>query len=410
MAVTGIIMECNPFHEGHAYLLREARRRTGADYVVVAMSGDFVQRGEPAVFDKYLRAEQILRAGADLVLEMPLYAACGSAEYFARGGISLLEAAGVVTDLCFGSESGDTAHLMECARLLEAAEKESPQGGGKNSGARDGSEKQPAAPSYREGLLSGLRAGLPFPAARDAALCKALPASPNDLLGAEYCRALLSTGSSIRPLAIPRIDAPSATSRRRALLENRGPSLQHRREGGVGAGQGGPAFPLGPDDFSSYLIYALRMEEELLEQYVDVSPDFADRIRNLLPAYRSYTQFTDLLKTRNLTRTRVSRSLLHILLRMRKDRLSQLEGAGFSLYLRPLALRREAAPLLSSVRRSSSAPFLPKLSRAGTLLSPAALGFLKEEIRAQELYGLALYAAGGSPRCSRAAQRRLTAL
>ena len=122
MKVTGIIMECNPFHEGHAYLLRQARRLTQADYIVVAMSGDFVQRGEPAVFDKYIRAEQILRAGADLVLELPLYAACGSAEYFAHAGIALLDKLGVVTDLCFGSESGDIDQLQQCARILSLAE------------------------------------------------------------------------------------------------------------------------------------------------------------------------------------------------------------------------------------------------------------------------------------------------
>ena len=122
MNVTGIIMECNPFHEGHAYLLQEARRQTDADYIVVAMSGDFVQRGEPAVFDKYVRAEQILRAGADLVLELPLYAACGSAEYFALGGLSLLEKLGVVSSLCFGSESADTGHLIRCAQILSLLE------------------------------------------------------------------------------------------------------------------------------------------------------------------------------------------------------------------------------------------------------------------------------------------------
>ena len=122
MTVTGIIMECNPFHEGHAYLLEEARRQTGADYIIVVMSGDYVQRGEPAVFDKYIRAEQILQAGADLVLELPLYAACGSAEYFARGGIALLDRLGVVTDLCFGSESGDTEYIMKYARMLTLAE------------------------------------------------------------------------------------------------------------------------------------------------------------------------------------------------------------------------------------------------------------------------------------------------
>ena len=148
-------MECNPFHEGHAFILREARRITQADYIIAAMSGDFVQRGEPAVFDKYIRAEQILQAGADLVLEIPLYAACGSAEYFARGGINLLEKLGVVTDLCFGSESGDFDNLMRCAQTIAAAE-------------RKGSPESTAV--YREKLQAGLKGGMPFPAARAAAL------------------------------------------------------------------------------------------------------------------------------------------------------------------------------------------------------------------------------------------------
>ena len=155
MKVTGIIMECNPFHEGHAFILREARRITQADYIIAAMSGDFVQRGEPAVFDKYIRAEQILQAGADLVLEIPLYAASGSAEYFARGGINLLEKLGVVTDLCFGSESGDFDNLMRCAQTIAAAE-------------RKGAPESTAV--YREKLQAGLKGGMPFPAARAAAL------------------------------------------------------------------------------------------------------------------------------------------------------------------------------------------------------------------------------------------------
>ena len=199
MTVTGIIMECNPFHEGHAYLLKESRRRTGADYIVVALSGDYVQRGEPAVFDKYIRAEQVLRAGADLVLELPLYAACGSAEYFARGAVALLDRLGVVTDLCFGSESGDTDYIMRNARLLALAEDGinsmedrsvtnqdesvsalgkiiSDQGG--TISAEDGinTSEEPCVSSeegvfrYRLHLQSGLRKGLSFPAARAAAL------------------------------------------------------------------------------------------------------------------------------------------------------------------------------------------------------------------------------------------------
>lgn len=412
MKVTGIIMECNPFHEGHAYLLREARRLTGADYLVVAMSGDFVQRGEPAVFDKYIRAEQILHAGADLVLELPLYAACGSAEYFARGGIALLDRLGVVTDLCFGSESGDIGNLLLCARILADAE-------GREGLSFEGEDL------YREYLQAGLKSGMPFPAARAAALEQAFvqvrtggqeenegplqyPTLPNDLLAVEYCRALCLLGSSIRPHAIPRISVPSATQRRQSLLQNREELFPPA--GGPRSGTGSdripdlprtavtqvPLFPIGPDDFSRQLMYALRMKEGELETYADVSEDLASRIRKSLMQYAGFSSFCDLVKTRNLTRTRISRCLVHILLQMKQERLDTLQSQGMALYVRPLAINRAAAPLLSAVSRKSSLPFLSRLSAAPGLLTPSALSFLEEEIRAEDLYCLTLASAAGA--------------
>ena len=102
MKVAGIIAEYNPFHNGHLYQLEEVRRQTGADYIVIAMGGDFLQRGEPAILDKYTRARMALCHGADLVLELPVACATGSAEYFAGGAIRLLNAAAVVDTLCYG--------------------------------------------------------------------------------------------------------------------------------------------------------------------------------------------------------------------------------------------------------------------------------------------------------------------
>ena len=423
MKVTGIIMECNPFHEGHAYLLREARRLTGADYLVVAMSGDFVQRGEPAVFDKYIRAEQILHAGADLVLELPLYAACGSAEYFARGGIALLDRLGVVTDLCFGSESGDIGNLLLCARILADAEGREGLSFADAEG-REGLSFE-GADLYREYLQAGLKSGMPFPAARAAALEQAFvqvrtggqeenegplqyPTLPNDILAVEYCRALCLLGSSIRPHAIPRISVPSATQRRQSLLQNREELFPPA--GGPRSGTGSdripdlprtavtqvPLFPIGPDDFSRQLMYALRMKEGELETYADVSEDLASRIRKSLMQYAGFSSFCDLVKTRNLTRTRISRCLVHILLQMKQERLDTLQSQGMALYVRPLAINRAAAPLLSAVSRKSSLPFLSRLSAAPGLLTPSALSFLEEEIRAEDLYCLTLASAAGA--------------
>ena len=118
MKVTGIIAEYNPFHTGHLYHLNQARKLTGADFIVVAMSGDFVQRGGPAIFDKYTRAEMALACGADLVLELPSPFAVSSAEDFASCGVALLDRLGTVDFLCFGSECGDCIPLLSAARLL----------------------------------------------------------------------------------------------------------------------------------------------------------------------------------------------------------------------------------------------------------------------------------------------------
>ena len=147
MKVVGIIAEYNPFHRGHEYQIRYARETLGADYVIVAMSGDFVQRGAPALMPKHLRAEMALLGGADLVLELPVQVSTASAEGFAAGGVSLLDGLGIVDELCFGSECGDTEILMETARILVAE-----------------------PPVYRDFLQKNLRDGMSFPLARSRAL------------------------------------------------------------------------------------------------------------------------------------------------------------------------------------------------------------------------------------------------
>ena len=118
MNVSGVITEYNPFHNGHKYQLEEIKKRTNADYIIVAMSGDFVQRGEPAIMDKYTRCAFTLENGADLVLEIPVVYTCSSAEHFARGGVNLLASTGVVTNLCFGVETDNIDALSSIARLL----------------------------------------------------------------------------------------------------------------------------------------------------------------------------------------------------------------------------------------------------------------------------------------------------
>ena len=149
MKAVGLVTEYNPFHNGHLYHLNKAMELTGADISVAVMSGDFVQRGAPALMEKHLRAKMALLGGADLVLEMPVQTATASAEGFSRGGISLLDGLSVVDELCFGSECGDTETLMNIARIFV---------------------KEPF--EYRELLQQNLRTGMSFPAARSSALIR----------------------------------------------------------------------------------------------------------------------------------------------------------------------------------------------------------------------------------------------
>ena len=184
MTVCGIVAEYNPFHAGHAHHIAETRRVLGADTAAVcAMSGNFVQRGDLAVMEKYARAAAAVRCGADLVLETPLSACLSSAEGFARGAVALLDALGCVTHLSFGAERADLALLQRAADLSHRQE---------------------------EALRQALAAGLPYAAAMQQAVGAADPeagtllASPNNTLAVEYLSALDTLGSRMQPLAIER--------------------------------------------------------------------------------------------------------------------------------------------------------------------------------------------------------------
>ena len=147
MNIVGLITEYNPFHNGHLYHIQEAKRVTGADAAVVIMSGNFVQRGTPAIMPKHLRAKAALLSGADLVLELPVCFATGSAEFFAMGAVALLDSLGCIDSICFGSECGDSETLGKIARILA---------------------EEPG--DYKSILQDALRKGVSFPQARQTAL------------------------------------------------------------------------------------------------------------------------------------------------------------------------------------------------------------------------------------------------
>ena len=353
MRVTGIIAECNPLHEGHKYLIREARRQTGADFIVIALSGDYVQRGAPSILSYEARTKALLDSGADLVVQLPLYTACSGADYFARGAAALMESLGVVTDLAFGSESGDLGMLENAAGTLSEESEE-----------------------FRASLQARLREGLSYPRARALAAGESpIPNSPNDLLATEYLRALGQSGSRIRPLAIGRISCKSATQIRGEM---------------IGSRQNTDPF-LCSDDFSDLLLHALYREDSpaALTAYLDVSEDLAGRILSELPRFTTLSEFCKAVKTRNYTYTRISRALMHILLGMTAQTMERFDHKyELSGWIRPLGFRRDAAPLIKDITASCTVPFLDKLARAGQVLPQDLYSIFLEDVRAEFLYDL----------------------
>ena len=416
MKVNGIIAEYNPFHNGHKYHLETSLARTGADYTIIAMSGNFMQRGTPAMIHKYARAEMALRNGADLVLEIPSFYACASAEYYAHGAVSLLDQLGVVDCLCFGSESGDVAVLTQIAEILT---------------------NEPAA--YGECLTTCLKQGHSYPTARSMALTAYLEkncpspnehccsseepvfsfretadvfTTPNNILGIEYIKALFDRNSTMKPVTLKRMGAqyhdqtlgsgyPSATAIRQvihtaqcirhnditnatlvALSDQLPDSALHILTKTCKTLQ-----PIQMDDFSQILLYKLLCEKPYgYEKYLDMSSDLSDKILKNLFQFQSYSGFCDLLKSKDITYTRLSRCLLHLLLDIKTEDMEHYKSMDYVPYARVLGLRKDAAPLLLAIKEHGAIPLVTKLADAENILGNDALKMLKRDIQVSHIY------------------------
>ena len=401
MKTVGLITEYNPFHNGHAYHIEKAKMLTGADRVIVVMSGDFVQRGAPAVMPKHLRAESALLSGASLIIELPVCFATGSAEYFAQGSISLLNQLGCIDSICFGSECGDLHLLKEIAQILADEPIE-----------------------YQTALKQALKEGASFLAARQEALniysdkYSEILASPNNILGIEYLKALAKIHSKMEPFTIKRIGAgyhdmdidgqfSSATAIRSDIyqladvnssseslplthIQTQVPSSCHE----LMKKNYQTRYPVKADDFSLLLKAKLLSETAgSLSHYLDMSPELANRILRLRNDYLSFEQFCDLLKTKELTRSRISRSFIHVLLGITNDWLTAMKAPA--PYARILGFRRDHADLLGILKRTSDIPLITSPARA--VLADTAYQMLELDIYASDLYESVITDLYGTP-------------
>lgn len=388
MKTVGIIAEYNPFHNGHAYHIQKAKELTGADFCVVVMSGDFVQRGMPALMDKHLRASCALAGGADLVLELPVCYAVSSAEYFANGAVALLDRLGVVDSLCFGSECGDIDVLTQFAEELLSE-----------------------SPSFKKELDHKLRLGSSYPQARNAALEASAPhltaytnvlSTPNNILGIEYCKAILALESRIVPCTVKRAGASyhdnslessfcSAQAIRESLRLPEIPKTAKKQAPSYAREIAEDAYlktyPIFSDDISQLVHYSLLTRNASgFTDYPDIDRELSDRIRKQLPKYHDFESFCELLKSKNRTYVRISRSLLHILLDIRKEDFARYREEGPVFYARMLGFRESAAPLLSAIKEKAQIPLLSKLADAEKQLAPTALSMLEKDIYASHIY------------------------
>lgn len=400
MKITGIIAEYNPFHNGHAYQIAKIKEETDSDFVIVAMSGDFVQRGEPAVIDKYARTKMALSCGADLVVELPALFACASAEYFAKAGVALFEQMGCVDYLCFGAETKDLSLLDQIADTLV---------------------NEPL--SYQEALSTYLKEGKNFPAARMAALeqyftsqslaaanmaaqLSAVLSTPNNILGIEYLKALKTSGASILPYPILREGAgyhdtdilaknASASAIRQTLKEFSASGTDYAvlfysmppKAFRIFSDYLASSSYLEADDFSGILNYLLLLHTpEELASFADCNTEIANRLKKNLPAFSSFSQFAAKNQTRDITYTRMSRIFTHMLLHMTTEDYELAKQIGYVPYLRPLGFKRSSSDVLGAVKKHTEIPLIGKLANAKNMLSPEAFRLLEKDIFAADLY------------------------
>ncbi len=378
MKTAAIIGEFNPFHNGHKLIVERARE-AGADRVVALMSGDYVQRGVPAVTDRHVRAHMALLGGVDAVLSYPTRYASSSAESFAEHAVRMLNKLNCIDMLVFGSESGNLDELRRCAEILA---------------------DEPA--DYQEKLQEGLRQGLSFPKARAEALPEyaQLLAEPNNILGVEYLKALIRTKSDIVPYTFARegnsylddkqlTTLSSASAVRRALSEGTsfpGLEIALPADGFEILKESIENFGVTTEnDYSLLLIDRLWKLSEpfLLNYYLDMTEELSQRIVNKRNLFTTFDDFADRMKTKNITMTHIYRAFLHLILDIKKD--PRLDGEN-AFYTQMIGFREASSDLVAEIQKNTQIPVIMNPPAEVDRLNPDQRRLFDEELQVSNLY------------------------
>lgn len=395
----GIIAEYNPFHNGHCYQLQKVKQSFSDKKILVVMSGEFVQRGEPAIFNKYLRTKCALASGADIVIELPSFFASASAEHFASASVLALAATGVVDTLCFGAECDDIAAFWKIVDFLL---------------------KEPA--EYQTLLRKHLKEGLSFPKARSLAItsciqddaCKTILRQPNNILGIEYMKAIRKYHLPITPLIIKRqgmgyhdltTEHPfSSASALRNKIENvsiastvvpdfdmtqiLSAELQDYIPQSAYAtlNKSVSAKALFLSDFYPFLQYALWQQKTGCEEYFEVSKELSNRLASFSLYPRTVEELLNTLSGKHYTNTRIKRALLNILLKRTKQDMKTVKNIHYISYLRLLGFRAESSFVLKEMKQTCQVPLINKVADAKNILSDCAYTLFEKDIYTSMLY------------------------
>lgn len=403
MRVVGIIAEYNPFHNGHLYHMEQAKQLVSADAVVCVMSGNFIQRGEPAIVDKWSRAKMALACGADLVLELPVVYAMSSAEFFAFGGIKILDSLGIVDAVCFGSELGDIQKLNMIAEILV---------------------NEPEA--YRLALKNELKKGLSYPRARENALIpyleqiggtgtvtceelKSIIQMPNNILAIEYLKAIKKLQSKITPYAVKRIKSShnsdkingrisSATSIRKYIMEKykrvegncipeetMPPASKKILEEELNSGRG----PVFSDNFESIILATVRkMSQDELRLHPYISEGMENRLKTFADKSGTLEEMIGNISTKRYPKTRIKRGLFAILIGLKETEFNLFNLNGGPQYIRVLGFNSKGRQLLSLMNKTASLPVIVKTANFKNTPNFLLNRMLEIESRSTDIYVL----------------------
>lgn len=389
MKIIGIVAEYNPFHKGHKYHIEKSLEETGADAVVAVMSGNFVQRGEPAIVNKNARARAAVECGADLVLDLPVAYSLSSAEMFALGSVGILNATGVIDYLCFGSESGSVKDIVKVADFLIDENYD-----------------------YKVALRNTLDNGKSYAAASFEALRRTYGdsglidelANSNNILAIEYIKSLKKIKSSIIPVAIKRVcndyagtcmtgEISSATAIRETIIslgiETVKQSISNasetiiNNEFSIGRG------PVSMKSFEDILLWSIRSKTSSEIAMINgVNEGIEFRLKDAAERVGGIDELIESVKTRRYSESFIKRLIFNIIFAITKDDFDVFRSMNNPGYIKVLDFNERGKEILARIKKNSNIPVITKTSKLRDIDNYAVKRLVEINQKASDLYVL----------------------